>query len=65
MGKMYDLKLCITCKIGHMIPTGKDLDEFRCDNPKCNQRLIDKNLFETISITDNVDMQKFRDEDGD
>lgn len=48
-----------------MIPTGKDLDEFRCDNPKCNQRLIDKNIFETIPIKDNLDMEKYRDEDGD
>lgn len=48
-----------------MIPTGNDLDEFRCDNPKCNQRLVDKNLFETMHIKDEVDMEKYRDEDGD
>ena len=55
---MYDLKPCITCKIGRMIPTGKNLDEFRCDNPKCNQRLIDKNIFERIPITVDVDIRK-------
>jgi hypothetical protein len=48
-----------------MIPTGNDLDEFRCDNPECNQRLIDKNLFEIIHIKDEVDIEKYRDEDGD
>jgi hypothetical protein len=41
MGRMLESKLCVTF---HMIPTGKDLDEFRCDNPEYNQRLIDKNL---------------------
>ncbi len=30
------------CKIGHMIPTGNNLDEFKCDNPEC--RMSGKNL---------------------
>jgi hypothetical protein len=62
MGRMLEPKLCITF---HMIPTGKDLDEFRCDNPEYNQRLIDKNLAETIVITDDVNMVHLRDEEGD
>jgi hypothetical protein len=38
---------------------------FRCDNPEYNQRLIDKNLAEIIVITDDVDMEHLRDEEGD
>ena len=52
-----------------MIPTGNNLDEFKCDNPECRMnsknKLVDKNIFETVPIKVDVDMQKFRDEDGD
>lgn len=48
-----------------MMLTGDRLDEFRCNNPKCKTRLIDKFLFESIKIGDGLDMEHFRDEEGD
>jgi hypothetical protein len=69
MGKMYDLKLCSVCNVGHMIPTGNNLDEFKCDNPECpmnnKNKLVDKNLFETVKIGENLDMEKTGDREGD
>jgi hypothetical protein len=64
MAGMYDLKTCPACKIGKLIPTGNTLDEFKCDNPNCNQRLIDKNIFETINSGDHVDIIHYREETG-
>ena len=67
---MYDVKLCSVCKMGHMIPTGNNLDEFKCDNPECRMnsknKLVDKNRFETIKIGEDLDIPyKVREEVGD
>jgi len=64
MGKMYDLNTCSVCKVGKLIPTGNTLDEFKCDNPNCKQRVIDKNHFESIKSGGDLDMIYYREEDG-
>jgi len=64
MGKMYDLNTCSVCKVGRLIPTGNTLDEFKCDNSYCQQRVIDKNTFESINSGEDLDMTHYRDEDG-
>ncbi len=43
MAGLFDLKTCSGWEVDKLIPTWNTLD-----SPNCNQRLIDKNLFETI-----------------
>jgi hypothetical protein len=69
MGKMYDLKTCTVCNKGKLIPTGNTLNEFKCDNPECRMhsknKVVDLNIFETVKIGDGLDMEHFRDVEGD
>lgn len=66
---MYDLKTCIVCNTGKLIPTGNTLNEFKCDNPECRMhsqnKVVDMNVFETMKAGGSVDMEHFRDEEGD
>ena len=48
-----------------MMLTGINLHEFRCNNPDCNQRLIDMTICETLEIDDKVGSEHYRDADGD
>ncbi len=62
---MWKANLCSTCKKGYMMLTGINLHEFRCNNPDCNQRLIDMTICETLEIDDKVGSEHYRDADGD
>jgi hypothetical protein len=62
---MWEAKLCSACRKGYMMLTGNGLDEFRCNNPECNQRVVDKHLFEKVKSGDSADITHYRDEDGD
>lgn len=68
MGGMIELKLCSVCKIGHLIPTGNTLNEFKCDNPECRMhsqnKLVDMNIDDTLNIGGDVDMEHLRDVEG-
>jgi hypothetical protein len=69
MGEMYKLKTCTVCNKGKLIPTGNTLDDFKCDNPECRMhsqnKVVEKNLFENVKSSDDVDVTHYRDEDGD
>jgi hypothetical protein len=69
MGRMIEPKKCSVCNVGYLIPTGNNLNEFKCDNPKCRMnsqnKAVDMNTADTVKVGEHVDMEHYREEIGD
>jgi hypothetical protein len=61
---MMEPKKSTVCNTDYLIPAGDNLDYFKCDNLECRvdsqNKVVDKNRFETVKFGDSIDMDHFR-----
>jgi hypothetical protein len=66
---MIEPRKCTVCNPGYLIPAGDNPDFFKCNNLErrmhSQNKAVDNNRFATVKFGDSVDMDHFRNVEGD